>query len=149
VRNTSVSAGFGPRLVVRRGFRDRNAAHVAGRWGDGGESGIRYLNALLESVSYRFQVAARPIFAIRSTDHCTLLHAGPVPADGVSHGSRDCHGYRTTRFRGGHGFETGFNAIPRPIRQRGNCCRLPREPRTLRAVGTSASSGQPQHRYDH
>ena len=42
----------------------------------GGESGIRYLDVLLESVSYRFQVAARPIFAIRSTDHCTLLHAG-------------------------------------------------------------------------
>ena len=44
---------------------------------DGGESGIRYLDVLLESVSYRFQVAPRPIFAIRSADHCTLLHAGP------------------------------------------------------------------------
>ena len=45
---------------------------------DGGESGIRYLDVLLESVSYRFQVATRPIFAIRSTDHCTLLQAGTL-----------------------------------------------------------------------
>ena len=51
---------------------------LPGIGGDGEESGIRYLDVLLGSVSYRFQVAARPIFAIRSIDHCTLLHAGPV-----------------------------------------------------------------------
>src|ERR1035441_3721322 len=40
------------------------------------ERGIRYLDVLLESASYRFYVAPPAIFANRPADHCTLLHAG-------------------------------------------------------------------------
>src|SRR5947208_13664350 len=43
----------------------------------GGETGIRTLHALLESVSYGFYVVLGAIRPIRPADHCTLLHAGP------------------------------------------------------------------------
>lgn len=46
------------------------------RAGISGERGIRYLDALVESVTHRFHVAPPAIFANRPVDHSTLLHAG-------------------------------------------------------------------------
>lgn len=60
----------------------------------GGERGIRYLDALLESVRYRFYVAPPAIFAICPVAPCTLLHAGAVkPAGRLRH----LAGYRAFR----------------------------------------------------
>ena len=61
---------------------------------DGGERGIRYLEALLESATYRFYVAPRAIRAIRADDHCTLLHARRVTRGGGSGETGDGHGSR-------------------------------------------------------
>ena len=42
----------------------------------GGEGGVRTLDRLIVSVSYRWHVASDAKIAIHAVDHCTLLHAG-------------------------------------------------------------------------
>ena len=48
----------------------------------GGEGGIRTPDRLVESASYRFQVANVARDARDAVDHCTLLHAGPRQMSG-------------------------------------------------------------------